>query len=45
MLLEDPEIDVDDRQRFLGIIVSETERLTRLVNQVLDMAKIESGAR
>ena len=43
MLLEDPEIDVDDRQRFLGIIVSETERLTRLVNQVLDMAKIESG--
>ena len=25
------------------MIVSETERLTRLVNQVLDMAKIESG--
>ena len=25
------------------IIVAETERLTRLVNQVLDMAKIESG--
>ena len=43
MLLEDPDIDVEDRQRFLGIIVSEAERLTRLVNQVLDMAKIESG--
>mgnify|MGYP001177934779 CR=1 FL=1 len=43
MLLDDPDIDVADRQRFLGIIVSETERLTRLVNQVLDMAKIESG--
>jgi signal transduction histidine kinase len=43
MLLDDPEIDLADRQRFLGIIVSETERLTRLVNQVLDMAKIESG--
>jgi len=27
----------------VGIIVAETERLTRLVNQVLDMAKIESG--
>jgi signal transduction histidine kinase len=27
----------------LGIIVTETERLSRLVNQVLDMAKIESG--
>lgn len=31
------------REAFLGIIVAETERLTRLVNQVLDMAKIESG--
>ncbi|MCK9987037.1 MAG: hypothetical protein AzoDbin1_03509 [Azoarcus sp.] len=43
MLLDDPKIDLKDRTRFLGIIVSETERLTRLVNQVLDMAKIESG--
>jgi signal transduction histidine kinase len=43
MMLDDPDIDVADRQRFLGIIVSETVRLTRLVNQVLDMAKIESG--
>ena len=31
------------RQQFLRIIVSESERLSRLVNQVLDMAKIESG--
>jgi signal transduction histidine kinase len=31
------------RQQFLGIVVAETERLSRLVNQVLDMAKIESG--
>ena len=43
MLLDDPKTDLEDRKRFLGIIVSETERLTRLVNQVLDMAKIESG--
>ncbi len=43
MLLDDPKIDLADRKRFLGIIVSETERLTRLVNQVLDLAKIESG--
>ena len=43
MMLDDPDIDVEDRQRFLGIIVSETVRLSRLVNQVLDMAKIESG--
>jgi signal transduction histidine kinase len=32
-----------DRQRFVGIIVTESERLSRLVNQVLDLAKIESG--
>ena len=32
-----------ERKKFLGIIVKETERLTRLINQVLDMAKIESG--
>ncbi len=33
----------DQRQQFLDIIVGETERLTRLVNQVLDLAKIEAG--
>ena len=43
MLHDDPKIDLAERTRFLCIIVSETERLTRLVNQVLDMAKIESG--
>ena len=43
MLRDDPRIDLADRQRFLAIIVSEAERLTRLVNQVLDLAKIESG--
>ncbi|MDR2241026.1 MAG: sensor histidine kinase [Zoogloeaceae bacterium] len=43
ILLDDPEIKVDDRQQFAAIIVKESERLTRLINQVLDMAKIESG--
>jgi len=43
MLLDDPRMKLDDRKRFLGIVVSETERLTRLVNQVLDLARIESG--
>jgi Na+/proline symporter/nitrogen-specific signal transduction histidine kinase len=43
ILLDAPEIDPDDRRRFLAIIVKETERLTRLINQTLDMAKIESG--
>ena len=43
MLHEDPRIDLADRARFLGIIVSETERLSRLINQILDLAKLESG--
>jgi Na+/proline symporter/nitrogen-specific signal transduction histidine kinase len=43
LLHDDPEMDLSDRKRFLGIIVSETERLTRLINQILDMAKLESG--
>ena len=43
ILQDDAEMDEAQRQRFIGIIVAETERLTRLVNQVLDMAKIESG--
>ena len=43
LMVDDPGMQPDQRQQFLGIIVAETERLTRLVNQVLDMAKIESG--
>jgi signal transduction histidine kinase len=43
ILLDDPEIPVAERKRFLAIVVKETVRLTRLINQMLDMAKIESG--
>jgi signal transduction histidine kinase len=43
ILLDDPRIELAERKRFLGIITKETERLTRLINQMLDMAKIESG--
>jgi Na+/proline symporter/signal transduction histidine kinase len=43
ILLEDPKTNLANRKKFLAIIVKETERLTRLINQVLDMAKIESG--
>ncbi len=43
ILYDDPEVDRAQRVKFLGIIIKESERLTRLINQVLDLAKIESG--
>ncbi|MBW8907324.1 MAG: histidine kinase [Betaproteobacteria bacterium] len=43
ILLEHPDVEAGERNRFLGIITKETERLTRLINQVLDLSKIESG--
>jgi Na+/proline symporter/signal transduction histidine kinase len=43
LLRDDPRMHLADRVRFLGLIVSEAERLTRLINQTLDLAKIESG--
>jgi signal transduction histidine kinase len=43
ILLDDPRIQLSERKRFLSIVVKETARLTRLINQMLDMAKIESG--
>ncbi len=43
LMADDPDMPRGQRQQFTAIIVSETERLSRLVNQVLDLAKIESG--
>jgi Na+/proline symporter/signal transduction histidine kinase len=43
MLYDDPKLELTERERFLGIIVGETERLSRLINQILDLAKLESG--
>ncbi len=43
ILVNDPGLGVEKRRRFLGIITKEAERLTRLINQVLDLAKMESG--
>ncbi|MFG1237364.1 ATP-binding protein [Xanthobacter autotrophicus DSM 597] len=43
LMLDTPDMEEAQRQDFLRIIVAESERLGRLVNQVLDMAKIESG--
>ncbi len=43
ILHDNPEMDREKRQQFLANVVKETQRLTRLTNQVLDVAKIESG--
>jgi Na+/proline symporter/nitrogen-specific signal transduction histidine kinase len=43
ILQADPRVDLAERRKFLGIITRETERLTRLITQMLDLAKIESG--
>lgn len=43
LIRDEPEMALAQRRQFMGIIVTETERLSRLVNQVLDMAKFESG--
>lgn len=44
ILQDDTSIDQEQRKQLLSIVVKETERLTRLVNQMLDFTKIESGA-
>ena len=43
ILNDNPDTPAAKRQQFVGVILKETERLTRLINQILDLAKIESG--
>ncbi len=43
LMRDDPDMPEPQRNQFLGVVVAETERLSRLVNQVLEMAKIEAG--
>ena len=43
ILHDHPGLDAAERSRFLAIIIKETERLTRLINQILDLSRLESG--
>ncbi len=43
ILLDTPDLTEDERRHFLQIVVREANRLTRLINDVLDLSKIESG--
>ena len=43
ILRDNPELDLEQRQEFISIIVLESERLSRLINDILDLAKMEAG--
>lgn len=43
ILRDNPDLDLDQRQEFISIIVKESERLSRLINDILDLAKMEAG--
>ena len=44
ILQDDVDMDLQQRKQLLRIVVKESERLTRLVNEMLDFTKIESGS-
>ncbi|MCW9046197.1 MAG: ATP-binding protein, partial [Alphaproteobacteria bacterium] len=43
ILSDNPEVLEEERKRFLGVIIKESQRLTRLIDQILDLAKMEAG--
>ncbi|NOT71523.1 MAG: histidine kinase [Hyphomicrobium sp.] len=43
ILRDNPDIELEERQEFISIIVLESERLSRLINDILDLAKMEAG--
>jgi signal transduction histidine kinase/Na+/proline symporter len=43
ILHDNPQLPAGERERFLGIVIKEAERLTRLIGQVLDVSRLESG--
>ncbi|WGH77852.1 sensor histidine kinase [Jannaschia ovalis] len=42
-ILRDPGLGEDERERYAGIILEESQRLTRLLDDLLDLSVLESG--
>ncbi|MFN3315747.1 MAG: sensor histidine kinase, partial [Raineya sp.] len=43
ILFDNPDLEEEQKQKFFQTIINETERMERLINQVLDLEKFESG--
>ncbi|MCU0436649.1 MAG: ATP-binding protein [Raineya sp.] len=43
ILYDNPDLDENQRQQFLQTVINETQRMERLINQVLDLEKFDSG--
>jgi Na+/proline symporter/signal transduction histidine kinase len=43
ILQDNPDVSSAEREKFLDVIITESERLTRLIDQLLDLAKMEAG--
>ena len=43
ILYDNPDLPQEKRHEFLGIVIQESQRISRLINQVLDLEKMDSG--
>jgi len=43
VLFDNPELGEIEREKYLGVIIKETERMTHLITQVLNLEKYDSG--
>ncbi|MEQ8806622.1 MAG: sensor histidine kinase [Rhodospirillales bacterium] len=43
ILSDNPALPNEERDRFYSVVVAETQRLTRLIDQLLDLSKMETG--